>query len=45
LAELVAAISSLEITLTCGAGNTSASDGQRFALPRVEYRIDVGAYR
>src|SRR5918997_6774692 len=34
LAELVSAISGLETTLNWGAGKTSASDGQRFALPR-----------
>jgi TnpA family transposase len=34
LAELVSAISDLEASLTWGTGKTSASDGQRFALPR-----------
>lgn len=34
LAELVSAISGLETSLTWGAGKTSASDGQRFALPQ-----------
>jgi TnpA family transposase len=34
LAELVSAISGLETSLTWGAGKTSASNGQRFALPR-----------
>lgn len=34
LAELVSAISDLETSLTWGTGKTSASDGQRFALPR-----------
>jgi TnpA family transposase len=34
LAELVSAISQLDTSLTWGAGKTSASDGQRFALPR-----------
>jgi TnpA family transposase len=33
LAELVSAISQLDTSLTWGAGKTSASDGQRFALP------------
>jgi Tn3 transposase DDE domain len=31
---LVSAISGLETSLTWGAGKTSASNGQRFALPR-----------
>lgn len=34
LAELVSAISGLETSLTWGSGKTSASNGQRFALPR-----------
>ena len=34
LVELVSAISGLETSLTWGAGKASASDGQRFALPR-----------
>ena len=34
LAKLVSAISGLETTLNWGVGKTSASDGQRFALPR-----------
>lgn len=34
LAELVGAISGLETALRWGSGKTSASDGQRFALPR-----------
>jgi TnpA family transposase len=34
LVELVSAISDLETSLNWGAGKTSASDGQRFALPR-----------
>jgi TnpA family transposase len=34
LVELVSAISGLETSLNWGAGKTSASDGQRFALPR-----------
>jgi TnpA family transposase len=34
LVDLVSAISGLETSLTWGVGKTSASDGQRFALPR-----------
>jgi TnpA family transposase len=34
LAELVSAISGLETSLSWGSGKTSASNGQRFALPR-----------
>ena len=34
LAELVGAISRLDATLHWGEGRTSASDGQRFAMPR-----------
>ena len=34
LADLVGAISGLDTSLNWGAGHTSASDGQRFALPR-----------
>lgn len=34
LAAVVHAISRLDTTIYCGEGRTSASDGQRFALPR-----------